>query len=212
MGHETFCVERLGVGDWPRVDEEQDGAVISAKAWLSLTDTGSEPVDPVWFAFDVAEDRTSASIAVAARRDDGLFHVEVVDQRRGTDWLVARLVELEGKHQPEAILYDATGPAASLEKQIENVDLAAVTPVSATEHAQACGSFFDAVDQRKLRHLGTAEMVSAIKGAVKRQSRDAWTWNRKDSTVDISPLVACTLALWGSVEEVGTGQSVWVLG
>jgi hypothetical protein len=212
MGHETYLVERLGVGDWPRVDEEQDGSVISAKTWLSLADTNSEPADPVWFAFDVAEDRTSASISVAARRDDGLFHVEVIDQKRGTEWVVARLVELEDKHQPEAILYDATGPAASLEKQIENVDLAAVTPVNSTEHAQACGSFFDAVDQRKLRHLGTAEMVSAIKGAVKRQSRDAWTWNRKDSTVDISPLVACTLALWGSVEEVGSGQSVWVFG
>jgi len=27
---------------------------------------------------------------------------------------------------------------------------------------------------------------------------DAWLWDRKNATVDISPLVGCTLALWGS--------------
>jgi phage terminase large subunit-like protein len=42
MDHRTFCVERLGVGDWPRVSAE-DGGVISVKQWLSLVDPSSEP-------------------------------------------------------------------------------------------------------------------------------------------------------------------------
>jgi hypothetical protein len=40
MDPRTFAVERLGVGDWPRVSDE-DGAVISVKAWLSLMDPTS---------------------------------------------------------------------------------------------------------------------------------------------------------------------------
>jgi hypothetical protein len=38
---------------------------------------------------------------------------------------------------------------------------------------------------------------AAVAGAMTRPLGDAWAWSRKNSTVDISPLVACTLALWG---------------
>jgi hypothetical protein len=55
--------------------------------------------------------------------------------------------------------------------------------------------FFDAVDQRTLRHLGTLEMTTALRGAVKRPLGDAWAWSRKSSSVDICPLVAATLAV-----------------
>jgi hypothetical protein len=44
MDPRGFAVERLGVGDWPRVSEE-DGSVISVKAWLGLRDPRSRPVD-----------------------------------------------------------------------------------------------------------------------------------------------------------------------
>jgi hypothetical protein len=33
-----------------------------------------------------------------------------------------------------------------------------------------------------------------VTGAKKRPLGDAWAWSRKSSAVDISPLVACTLA------------------
>jgi hypothetical protein len=82
MDPRTFAVERLGVGDWPRVTGE-DGSVISVKAWLSLVDPRSQPVDPLIFALDVSPDRSSAAVAVAARRDDGLVHVEVMRTSAG---------------------------------------------------------------------------------------------------------------------------------
>jgi hypothetical protein len=56
--------------------------------------------------------------------------------------------------------------------------------------------FYDAVDQDALRHLNTAELNAAIHGAATRPLGDAWAWSRKSSGTDISPLVACTLALW----------------
>jgi hypothetical protein len=43
--------------------------------------------------------------------------------------------------------------------------------------------------------LGTPELKAALKGASKRSLGDSWAWARKSSAVDISPLVAVTLAL-----------------
>lgn len=195
MDHRTFCVERLGIGDWPRVTEE-DGSVISVRSWLSLTDPQSEPVDPLVFVFDVSPERSSAAVSMAARRDDGLKHVEVMEHKRGTGWVADWLAERVERHGPAAVLYADKSPAASLVTEIENRGLE-VEPVSTSEHADACGMFYDAVEQRTLRHLGTQELVTALRGAVTRPLGDAWAWSRKNSGVDISPLVSCTLAAWG---------------
>ncbi len=213
MDPRTFAVERLGVGDWPSLDGS--GSVISLERWRQLVDPDSKALDPVCFAFDVAPDRSSSSIGVAGRRDDDLLHVEIIENRRGTGWVVARLVELKEKHDPVAIVCDAAGPAASLLHELEELGIE-VTLVTAKEHAQACGLIFDAVDQAKIRHLGTSELSTAIGGAAKRPLGDAWAWSRKTSDVDISPLVACTLAVWGAmtvpVEEEGVGFAVISIG
>jgi len=81
-----------------------------------------------------------------------------------------------------------------------------VLKASARDQADACGVIFDYAKDAKLRHLGTKELRDALKGAAKRPLGDAWAWSRKNSTVDISPLVACTLALWGFSTHQRTGE------
>jgi hypothetical protein len=72
--------------------------VIEIEKWRALIDQASSALDPVCFAIDVRPDRSSAAIAApAARRRHR--HVEIVDQRPGTDWVVDRAVELTGKHK-----------------------------------------------------------------------------------------------------------------
>jgi hypothetical protein len=194
LDHRTFVVERLNVGDWP--DPEVGGSsVLDLAVWDELRDPDSAPQDPVAFAFDVMPDRSSAAIAAAGKRDDGQAHVEIVDRRRGTGWLTARLVELVRRHDAIGVCCDGAGPAGSLMHELQEAGIE-VTAVTAAEHAKACGLIFDAVDQRALRHLGSDELRAAIKGASRRPLGDAWAWSRKHSTVDISPLVAATLALW----------------
>ena len=53
-------------------------------------------------------------------------------------------------------------------------------------------------DQATARHRGQRELTDAIKGAGRRSLGDQWAWARRLSTADISPLVAVTLASWGS--------------
>lgn len=190
------AVERFGVGDWPKADGTP--SVIDLALWAKLTDPRSKAVDPVVFAFDVREDRGKSVIAAVCRRRDGPLHLEVFDQRDGTGWLVERLGELDRKHRPLAIVLDGFGPAASLIPELEQARVV-VQALTTPEVAKACGMFFDAVQQAQLRHLGSAELLAAIKGAAQRPIGDAWTWSRKNSAADISPLVACTLGVWAVV-------------
>jgi hypothetical protein len=203
LGAREFAVERLGIGDWPATDGSGD-APISVDAWDELADSKSAMSDPVCFAFDVAPDRSVASIAAAGKRKtaaggtSSIAHVEIIDNRRGTGWIVARLKELHDGHSPLGIVCDGVGPAASLVAEIERELGIEVRVVNAKEHAHACGTIYDRVEQNTLRHLGTHELRAAVKGATKRTLGDAWAWSRRNSSVDISPLVAATLALWGA--------------
>ena len=201
----TFAVERLGVGDWPPTSATS--SVIDLEKWESATDTASSIVGQVAFSFDVRPDRSATSICVAGRRADGRFHVEVVERRRGTGWVVQRLVELRAKWDTAAICCDAIGPAASLVSDLEKEGVE-VTEVSAREMADACGMFYDAVEEDQLRHLGSSDLLASIRGAAQRNLGDAWAWSRKNSAVDIGPLVGCTLALWACATAVS--QDVWV--
>jgi phage terminase large subunit-like protein len=185
---QTFARERLGM--WASLASQQ---VIPAEAWMACADTRSQVLDPVAFAVDVTPDRSSASIALAGRREDGLLHVEVVDNHSGTAWVVDRLVELRDKWSPSAIAVDPGSPAGSL---LVGLEAAGVEPllVSTRELVQACGAFYDAAVDLRLRHRDEPILNRALGAARKRSLGDAWAWHRKDAT-DISPLVAVTIAL-----------------
>jgi phage terminase large subunit-like protein len=196
LDRRTFAVERLGVGAWPATDAGRE-EVIPAEKWLALTDEEGEITGSVVFAFDVSPDRGSAAIAVAGRRPDGHLQVEVSEHRRGAAWVVPELVQKRARWDPIAVMADAAGPAGSLVFRCEEAGFS-VDVVTAADHARACGLLVDLVDQAELRHLGSGELASALRGATQRPLGDAWAWSRKNSTVDITPLVAATLALWGA--------------
>jgi hypothetical protein len=147
------------------------------------------------FALDVSPDRSWSSIAVGAGR-----HVEITgdgrvfDHRRGTDWVVPRVKQLQERWGGRVAVAKGS-PAWSLKDELEaaRVDVLAV---STEEHAQACGDFFDAVMEGHVRHIGQVELDAAVVGADRRYYGDSWLWSRLKSSVDISPLVAVTLAHW----------------
>lgn len=204
MDPRTFAVERLGVGDWPAIGGAN--AVISLEKWAKLADPDPIPLNPARYAFDATPDRAFATIAKAGIGPDGNTHTEVVERDRGMGWLVPRLIEIN----PDVLVTDASGPAGSLIPELERAGLK-VTPVSAPEYAQACGMFYDGVSEETMRHLDAPEMNAALRGATTRPLVDRWVWSRKNSSVDISPLVASTLALWGhlTTETAAPFLEVW---
>lgn len=206
MDPRSFAVERLGVGDWPSIDGSST-QVISPAAYDETTDARSSAEDPVVLAIDISPDRSSAAIGAAGKRagDDGLSHLEVIDHRRGTGWLVPRVKELCERHGPLAVVGDGIGPAAAFVLKLEEelLDTEVIT-VKTKEYVQACGLIYDGFEERSVRHLDTPELAAAVRGAAKRSLGDAWAWSRKNSSVDITPLVALSLALWRLLQPGGT--------
>jgi phage terminase large subunit-like protein len=190
LSEESFLREALGI--WGSTKLEP---VIPFDLWELDADGRSSALDPVAFAVDVPPGRETCSVAMAGRRADGLAHVEVVDHRKGTGWAVERLAELQKRWKPVAVVLDPSGPAGSLLPDLEAAGVK-VTKTSATDMGRACGMFYDAATEGRLKHLDQPVLNSALGAARKRNLGDAWAWHRRDLT-DISPLVACTLALFG---------------
>lgn len=150
--------------------------------------------DPVAFAFDVTPDRSSSAIAASGVTAAGLPMVEIIQHDRGTGWVVPKLLELHKAHKPLAVACDGRGAAGGFIAELEREDVEVVAMKSG-DHAQAAGMFYDAVVEGQLVHLGQHGLTAAVHGATQRPLEGAWAWNRRTSAVDISPLVAATLAL-----------------
>lgn len=199
MDRRTFAVERLGVGDWPPVDAAAD-QVIPVAVWDACAERAVPPptiMDPVAFAFDVSPLRSWSSISAAGLREDGNPQVEVVAHREGTNWVVAELARLRERHQTLGVFCGGSSPAESLVHLCNEAGFD-VEVVSTADHAKACGLLYDLAHDRRLRHLGSDELRSAVRGAARKPYGDSWLWSRKNAAADISPLVSATLAVWAS--------------
>ncbi|MFJ8791406.1 terminase [Streptomyces sp. NPDC102462] len=205
-----YARERLGVGDYPS-DEADTWQVIGEDAWRALAAPESTPSDPVAFAIEMTPERSHAAICVAGEWRGGT-HVEVVEHRPGTGWILDRAAELHERWKPRCWVVDGGGPAGSLIPDLqERLGVEVVQPKT-REVAQACGQFFDAVAEQALSHLDQAPLAAALAGAQKRPLGDAWAWARRIVSVDISPLGGATFARWGlsaEVEETEEVPEVW---
>jgi len=169
--------------------------VISEEQWSRclLGEGEAWPGEPSAITFDIPPDRSSGSIGCAALAG-GLMCVDVLDHGSGTLWMLDRLIELKGLYPRAVFACDAAGPAGSLLDPLEKAGVRNVKALSTREHQQACGGFYDEAAAGTLRHRGRPELDAAVAGAEQRIVSDSWLWSRKNSSVDISPLVAVTLA------------------
>ena len=177
---------------------------------LACTDDDSE-VDlssPLVVSVDTSHDRSMSYVAVAGYRVDGLPHVEVIAQRAGTEW-VARLVAQGLDFTPDAVVVQGRGaPASSLIEYIEQ-EGAEVTPCQGNDLTSSCSQFSDRVMNGSVRFREQESLRLALDDAVKKYLGEVWVWNRAKSPVDVAPLCAVTMALWG-LEMLGNDGEVRV--
>lgn len=201
MPPEEFARERLG---WWDEDPNADGAFPEGVWGAARTDCELD-AGAVSFAVEVAPDRDWAAIAACGTAEGSLL-VDVVAYEPGTTWIGQRLTELTTAHPTMSVVVQKSSPAGSLIPDLlaRNVN---VVEVQTQEYAQSCGSFFDGVVAGDIKHLGQPELDVSVRGARKRPSSEAWAWDRRRSGLDISPLVAVTLAAWGQKAHPST--EVW---
>lgn len=193
LSDEDFGRERCSV--W---SDHEGTSVVDLNRWALLADPDPPKSETVALAVDVNPARTSSSVAFAGLRPDGRRHVEVIENGAGTRWVVDLILERLAGRPGSKVMIDATGPAGSLIQSLTDVGVE-VTSTSARDMGQACGAFYDAVtnDPPSLTHFDQPALTKALGAAKKRPLGDSWAWARKNTTVDISPLVAVTLALHG---------------
>ena len=176
----------------------------------ACTDNESEidPSSPLVVSVDTSHDRSMSYVAVAGYREDGLPHIEVVAQRAGTEW-VAKLVAQQLDFTPDAVVVQGRGaPASSLIEYIEQ-EGAEVTPCQGNDLTSSCSQFSDRVTNGSIRFREQESLRLALDSAVKKYLGEVWVWNRAKSPVDVAPLCAVTMALWG-LEMLGNDGEVRV--
>jgi phage terminase large subunit-like protein len=193
MPEVEFRRERLGI--W---DDASTNAVIPFDVWDAQIDRTSQPLDPVTFAIDVSPDRAASSIGVAGRRTDGKWHVEVAKAELGTAWVVNEVVRMR-RWTRSAVIIDTLSPAASFVPALTEAGVD-VRMVNGSEYAAACGLYYDEALAGRLHHIDQTPLTAAVQGARQRPLGDRWAWNKRDATVDLTPLVSTTLALYGAAE------------
>ena len=137
-----------------------------------------------------------------------VFHVETVAHRPGTSWVVAAMSGILTDAGSDKVRIEKGGPAGSLIAQLEEAGII-VEQVTTADHARATGLMIDSCLSGGLRHLGQQSLRSAIVGAQLRASGDAELWSRRSSKVDITPIVAATLALGGVPALADTRQPLY---
>ncbi|MBC6458413.1 terminase large subunit [Actinomadura sp. HBU206391] len=202
MSVKGFNREILSVGNYP--SRSGGWEVIPEAAWRKVEDEQSKALDPVFIAVDVTPDQAYASIAIAGVGADGLTHGELVDHRSATDWVVDRAIAIKKKQKAAGIALDPGGPAGSLVPEFKRRGVELITPTM-REVGNAYGSLYGAIVRPKdaergwsprMRFRPHPTLTAAVQGATTRPLGDAKVWSRRDETVDISPLMAVTIAIW----------------
>ena len=191
MHPDTFATEYLGWWLEPR----RAAAGLDLAEWSACA-ADLEPSGRPSFAFDVAQDRRSAALAMAAPVGDRLV-VEVLEHRAGVDWLVPIVADLRRRSPGATIAADALHCAGVL-ADLERAHVTA-TPVNAADYTRACSTFAtDVTNDHRIAHRSQEALDAAVAGAARRPVGDSWAWSRARAGVDLSPLVAVTLASWAA--------------
>jgi hypothetical protein len=196
-----------------RTSTPPDDPNIPKGEWPGLADASSRPTAAeLALAVDVSQDRKHASIGVAIQRPDGRVHLELIDRRAGTAWVVPAVVRLAALWRPLVVAISGAGtPAGSLVDDLVAAGITApkknkkgepqphrghLVVLRGGDTTEACGQLADALRQDTVRHIEQAPLTAAVNGGRTRRVGDAWVIDRTASLVDVAPLVAVTAARW----------------
>jgi hypothetical protein len=188
----SFKREALGI--WDALDSQ---AVIDRVTWDAIEDGRSRPVDSFALAVGVNPDRSSASVGWCGRRADGSWHIELDEQKNGVGWVAEYVAARCAKNKFRAVVVNGSSPAATVVEDLLALKVT-VTVMTAQDVAQSFGVFYDGVMGGSVRHTGQPQVTYALAAARKRELAGGSAWSQKNSSSDITPIEACTFALWGA--------------
>ena len=178
------------------------------------------PESPLWFGIDMSQDRKYTVIAVCGMREDGNYHVEIVDRRIGSEWAVDWFRARAGKYGGMNLSFQGRGaPVSGLAEQICTIE--GITRCAQEGPALTAGwnRFWDAVaacapgDNRggvKVYHLPQPVLDAPGRTCQMRNlGGGVMLPDRVKSPDDIGPLMACAMAYAAATAIVKSEKKVY---
>ena len=175
---------------WPA--RSRGGLVIPADLWAAASgDPGPPPREGVWLGVDVTPDRRGGSVALAWQTGEsgcsgGLLWTGSVSDLQS---VVIEQAERLGAR----VIHDPVTTSSLARPNWRTVN--------GSEYASSCARFVDTLRAGTLTVRPDPALDAAADGVTTRPIGDAWAWARRRSAVDISPLVALTLACHGAARN-----------
>lgn len=190
-------VYREVFGLWDEITKHY--SPIPTALWAEQVDVGPAlDVKPDALAVDMSHSR-HISVAACWVEDEDRAHAEEVWAGVSSDAAVEWIVARAGRRVPVAI--DSVSPAASL-APILRARGVRVLMTTGSDMAKACGQLVDKIAEDRFTHADQESVNEAAKAVRKRPIGKAggWGYDRaEESSTEIHPLVALTLALFGAL-------------
>ena len=182
-------------------------------SWLGGQDENSyiREDSELFFGIEMSQDRKYTTIAVCGMRDDGNYHVELVDRRSGSEWAVDWFRSRAPKYGEMKLCFQGRGaPVSGLAEQICTIDGIKRMAQEGPDLSSGWNRFYDAVaactpgDQRggvKVFHLPQPALDTPARTCqLKNLGGGIMLPDRVKSPDDISPLMAVAMAYAGATQ------------
>lgn len=199
-------LEKLGLASFSREYLCLDPSASSIRAipeedWEATQVPDMLPLPTANFsaAFDVAPDGSSAALGIAWYDSNGQPCVQLLEHREGHSWLVTSLAKLLRDNRGLPVIYDRIGNNIAVVQELQrkrNLPQSGLESIGAKEVSAGVAILMSALTDRNLIHAKDASLDSAADGANFRIVNDARLFGRRNSTSDVSPLVAVSNALY----------------
>jgi hypothetical protein len=182
------------------VDEE----LFPVEWWEETSDPYQQHGGEVVLAYDVNYNPDGATVAAAFPTERG-WHVDIVAYEPGESvlWILPELKRLAGSMKVQAVATAGGGPARSIHPEVEGWCDSRLIPfrsMSVQDMGAAAGLFYDGLRTRTLTHGQSEQLDVAVSRARSKNSGDLWRFDKKLTRVDVSPLVASSVALFAAQE------------
>ena len=191
-------------------------------AWQGGVDENSyiDEASELFWGIDMSQDRKWTCIAVCGLREDGNYHIEIVERRIGTEWAVDWFRKRVGRYGGMKLSFQERGaPVSGLAEQICTIDGITRMAQGGPDLTAGWTRFWDAItacapeDPRggvKCFHLpqpvldtpGRTCQLRNLGGGVQLPDRNK-------SPDDISPLMACAMAYAGATQITKKEKKVY---
>lgn len=176
-------------------------------AWAGGIDEESEiaPESELYFGIDLSQDRRHTVIAVCGMREDGNYHVEIVERRAGTEWAIDWFRSRVDKYGGIKLAFQERGaPVSGLAEQICTITGVERMAQGGGELSAGWNRFFDAVaacapnntaQGVKVYHLPQPVLDAPGRTCQLRNlGGGIMLPDRVKSPDDMAPLMACAMA------------------